>query len=136
MTRQRSKASLLRGAFTLVELLVVLAILVVLVGVGGYYLLPRVDESKEKAAGAQAKGTLTPACQTYKLNNGEYPPTLEVLGQTQPNGYAPLVSADALMDPWGQPYHYDASGPRNGGMQPDIWAEHGGKQLGNWPTQR
>ncbi len=121
-----------RPAFTLLEILVVVAIIVVLAGVGGMYLLPRVDEAKEKTAVSQVQ-MLTQSVNMYKINNGDFPPSLEALAQQQPNGGSPIVQADALRDPFNQPYGYDPGGSRNGGMQPDIWCNRPGRQIGNWP---
>jgi general secretion pathway protein G len=131
-TRTASRV-LARRAFTLMEILIVVAIIVVLAGIGGMYLFPRLDEAKEKIAKTQVKQTLTQACETFKLNNGDFPPNLEALTQAQPNGGVPILEADKIMDPWGQPYGYDASGSHNNGLKPDIWSNHGGKQIGNWP---
>jgi general secretion pathway protein G len=110
----------------------VVAIIVVLAGVGGMYLLPRVDEAKEKTAVSQIR-MLTDATNTYKLNNGEFPPSLDALSQPQPNGGSPIVQVDALRDPFGQPYGYDPNGSHNSGMQPDIWCNRPSHQIGNWP---
>jgi hypothetical protein len=79
---------------------------------------------------------LTEACDQYNMNNGSFPPSLQALAQQQPNGGLPLVQVDALKDPWGQPYSYDPSGQRNGGMHADIWVQRPAGQVGNWPGQR
>jgi general secretion pathway protein G len=132
MIARKTNQTNARAAFTLMEMLVVVAIIVVLAGIGGYYLLPRVDEAKEKAAAAQLK-ILTQACETYKLNNGDFPPTLEALAAQQPNGGAPLMEADHMVDAWQQPYGYDHGGAHNGGLKPDIWVNRPNRQIGNWP---
>src|SRR5262245_43139568 len=124
-----------RQAFTLLEVLVVVAIIVILAGVGVYALMPQLDVAKEKIAKAQVEG-LTGAVQIYKLNNDDYPASLDLLAQQQPNGAAPLVTADKLHDPWGQPYGYNPAGPNNGGLKPDIWANRPDKQIGNWPAAK
>jgi general secretion pathway protein G len=124
-----------RSAFTLLEILVVVAIIVVLAGVGGYYLLPRVDEARLGVAKGQLR-MLTGACDNYNLNNGSFPPNLQALAQQQPTGGMPLVEADKLVDPFGQPYGYDPSGSRNLGNHADIWINYKGQQIGNWPGSR
>jgi general secretion pathway protein G len=129
--RTRDRAAQ-RAAFTLLEILVVVAIIVVLASVGGTYLLQRADEAKEGAAKGQIR-ILTDAANTYKLNNGDFPPSLDALSQQQPNGGSPLVQVDQLRDPFSQPYGYDPSGSHNGGMQPDVWCNRAGRQIGNWP---
>src|SRR5437764_9035184 len=108
-----------RRGFTLLEILVVAAIIVVLAGVGGYYLLPQVDVAKERVAKAQVMGDLTTAVQSYKLNTGNYPQTLQELTVTGQNGDPPLLKPDAIISPFGQVYDYNPAGPNNGGMQPD-----------------
>ena len=122
-----------RAAFTLTEMLVVVAIIVVLAGVGIAYLLPKVDEAKEGVVKSQLQ-TLTQACEMYKLSNGDWPPTLEALAMVQPNGNPPAIKADGLLDPWGHQYGYDPSGQHNNGMNPDIMVQTPtGKIIGNWP---
>jgi general secretion pathway protein G len=124
-----------RSGFTLMEILVVVAIIVVLAGAGTFYLLPLLGQSKEKVAKLTI-ANLTEAAKTYKLNNGEFPASLDALAQTQPNGNPKLVSPDSLKDPWGRPFQYDPSGPKNEGMQPDISTlspETAGKVIANWP---
>jgi general secretion pathway protein G len=98
-----------RGAFTLLEVLVVVAIIVMLAGVGGYYVLQRYEEAKVSKARMDCQ-SLAAACDTYKLNNDTYPGSIDALAQNQPNGGDPLVPADKLKDPWGKPYHLDSSG--------------------------
>src|SRR5947209_20317553 len=100
MVLRSSQRIVVRNAFTLMEILVVVAIIVVLAGIGGYYLLPRVDEAKEKTALSQVKGPLTSAAQTYKLNNpnGDYPATLQELTQNNGNNGPPLLEPDASLD--------------------------------------
>src|SRR5215831_7551625 len=110
-----------RAAFTLMEMLVVVAIIVALAGIGGFFLLGQLGGAQEDIASAQVTGALTQACQAYKVKRFEYPATLQLLLQRDAIGGPYLESSDALLDPWGHPYQYDASGPKNNGMKPDIW---------------
>jgi general secretion pathway protein G len=121
-----------RTGFTLMEILVVVAIIVILAGLGGYYLLGQVDEARKGAAKTQIR-TLTTAAENFKLDHFDWPPNLGALVQ-RTNGKGPyLKNQDYLMDPWGHPYQYDASGAKNNGTQPDIWANGpGGIVIGNW----
>src|SRR6187401_1265469 len=76
------------------------------------------DDAKAKAAKAQVN-LLSKAVDVFALKNkGEYPAKLEDLLTTKP---AILESKAALIDPWKKPYMYDASGPKNSGVRPDIW---------------
>jgi len=126
-----------RGAFTLMELMVVIAILVVLVGVGGFFYMQTLDDAKISAAQLQAKGDLTTACKTYRTKTGQWPPSLRALLEKTPDGlYGPFLDSEtALYDPWKQEYQYDPAGTRNNGTQPDIYTEVPGKgiPIGNWP---
>jgi hypothetical protein len=111
----------------------------VLIVFGVCFLMYRLEALEEARLGT-AKGQLrmlTEACDNYNLNNGSFPPSLHALAQQQPNGGKPLVEPVQLVDPFGQPYGYDPSGARNGGMHADIWVNRpGGKRIGNWPGQR
>ncbi len=125
-----------RGAFTLMELMVVIAILVVLVGIGGFYYMQTWEDAKVSAAQLQMKGDLSAACKTYKLKTGNWPQSLAVLLQKTDDGlYGPFLdNQTAIIDPWGNQYQYDPAGPRNNGTQPDISTEVPGKGvvIGNW----
>ncbi len=121
-----------RRAFTLMEMLVVVAIIVMLAGIGGYYFVQSYEDSKRSAAKVQTK-VLTEACDAYRLSHGTYPASLQTLLQQDEEGGPYLKSAEALIDPWKQPYQYNAQGPNNAGRQPDIWAQApNGMQIGNW----
>jgi general secretion pathway protein G len=96
-----------RAAFTLLEVLVVVAILVVLAGVGSVVLFSYLDQSKEKAA-KLGISSIEMAISAYKINDpqGEYPADLTVLTQPLEGKPAPLDAA-ALLDPWQRPYIYE-----------------------------
>ena len=92
-----------------------------------------------KAQVAQVQTTvLTQAAQAYAIkNNGVFPPTLAELLRKTDQGGPYLESKEALLDPWKQPYRYDAAGPKNKGARPDIWTVTPDKVvIGNWPAAR
>jgi general secretion pathway protein G len=129
----RKTNSVVRGAFTLMEMLVVVAILVVLAGIGGYYYMGSLDKAKENAAKLQID-VLTKACQAYEVENGERPASLVALTQPYGNNAPKLDDPSKLMDPWNKQYQYNAQGSNNQGMKPDIWTvSPKGAQIGNWP---
>ena len=124
-----------RAAFTLMEMLVVVAIIVALAGIGGYFLLNQLSQSQKDVARAQVKGPLTDSCKTFYLKNHQWPPSLDQLLVNDGKGGPYLEDRDALKDPWGQAYQYDPSGPMNEGRRPDIWSQSpDGQKIGNWST--
>jgi hypothetical protein len=76
---------------------------------------------------------LTEASQTYFIQNGIWPPTLDVLAEAR-DGKPALIERSALMDPWGRPYlsSLPEVGKHND-MRPDIWCvAPDGIEIGNW----
>jgi general secretion pathway protein G len=95
-----------RSAFTLLEILVVVAIIVMLAGVGGYYFVQRLDDSKINRAKIDCQG-LASQCEIFRTNNGEAPQSIEQLTQQQPSGGGPLVPVEKTKDPWGKSYQIE-----------------------------
>jgi general secretion pathway protein G len=121
-----------RTAFTLLEVLVVVAIIVMLAGVGGYYFMQRYEESKLQRAKMDCEG-LSTQVETFRLNNGNYPTSLQQLTQAQPNGGSPMVPADKIKDPWNQEYQIDPNGQHSGGNKADIFTTTPkGVKIGNF----
>jgi len=109
-----------RVAFTLLEVLVVVAIIVMLAGVGGYYVIQQYEASKVSKAKIDCQ-SLSAQVEAYKLGNGDYPNSIDALSQSQPNGQGPLVPPDKTRDPWGKPYIVDPNGQHNGGNKADVY---------------
>jgi general secretion pathway protein G len=126
-----------RTAFTLMEMLVVVAIIVALAGIGGFFFLGALEDAKVDTARTTIKGTLTPACEAYAIKHNGFPDSLQQLLVKDEMGGPYLKSADFLMDPWGHPYTYDKSGTKNNNMYPDIsFTTPKGDTVGNWPKGR
>jgi general secretion pathway protein G len=103
--RHASRAA--RRAFTLMEVLVVVAIIFILASVSTIVVFRYLDESKEKLARAGVK-TLETAVKAHKVSHQDFPQSLEEL--TMPvEGKAAALEDSALIDPWGRPYVYDVS---------------------------
>lgn len=98
------------AGFTLLELLVVLAILGLLAAIVGPQVIKYLDSSKSKTAQVQAKNVVA-ALNLFKLDASRYPTEQEGLGalvktpQNLPSWNGPyLPEQSAIIDPWGRPY--------------------------------
>jgi general secretion pathway protein G len=105
-----------QAGFTLVEMLVVLAIIGLIVGLVGPRVLNYLSDSKVKTARIQIE-SLSSALDLYFLDVGHYPTTNESLAalmQKPPSASSwngPYLKGNAVPnDPWGQPYQYRAPG--------------------------
>ena len=112
LDRKRSKIS----GFTLVELLVVLAILGMLAALVGPQVLNQLGGAKSKSAAIQIRD-FEQALELYKLDVGRFPSSNEGLNALvrQPSSAkgwnGPYLKKDEVpMDPWGNPYQYRVSG--------------------------
>ncbi len=106
------------AGFTLVELLVVLAILGLLAGLVGPRVLGQLGGAKSKTAAVQVKD-LEHAAELFKLDVGRFPTAAEGLeGLVSRPGSAPgwngpyLKKGGVPQDPWGKPYFYEVPGKR------------------------
>ncbi len=125
-----------RAGFTLMEVLVVVAILVILAGTGGVIYMNVLEGGKEDIARSQVQA-LTQAAEIYRLNNTDYPANLAVLTQAT-NSKAAILEPSALFDPWGREYVYRYPGQNHPGTnKPDIWSggKDGNAQIGNWSAR-
>lgn len=112
-----------RKGVTLIEMLVVVAIIGLFVALVGPKLFVQVDKSKVTAAKGQMEAFMT-ALGTYKLDVGSFPTTEQGLqalrvkpGDVQ-NWGGPYLPKDVPNDPWGHPYIY--KNPGDHGDEPDI----------------
>ena len=111
--RRRSRGT--AAGFTLVELLVVLAILTLLAGLVGPRVLGQLGGAKSKTAAVQI-ADIDKAMELFKLDVGRFPTTEEGLAalatkpSTVSSGWAgPYLKGTLPTDPWGKPYHYQLS---------------------------
>ena len=110
-----------RSAFTLMEVLLALAIVAILAGVAGLAVMPNLNKGKYRGAQFQVE-RFKSALEQYLLDNGAPP--------TRQQGLAALVAAPTLppvpasfpaggyldkleipLDPWGREYAYFVPGP-------------------------
>lgn len=111
-----------RAGFTLVELLVVLAILTLLAGLVGPRVLNQLGGAKAKSAAVQI-ADFEKALELFKLDVGRFPTKEEGLDALNKkpataNGWqGPYLKGTGIpADPWGHPYRYANPGP-NGGIE-------------------
>jgi general secretion pathway protein G len=120
------------AGFTLLELLVVLAILGLLAAIATPQVLKYLGNAKISTAKLQVQ-SLSSSLDLYRLDNGAYPTTEQGLvaltsrPADAPNWAGPYVKQrDSLIDPWGHPYVYrrpgehgefdlSSTGPNGGG---------------------
>jgi general secretion pathway protein G len=126
-----------RAAFTLMEMLVVVAIIVALAGIATYFLIPALAQGQRDIARTSAMN-LGKVVMTYKIQHHTYPGSLQQLTQNQPNGGPPLLEPNDLKDPWGGTYQMDPSGQMNQGRRPDIFTidPSDNSKVGNWPDTK
>jgi general secretion pathway protein G len=110
-----------RPAFTLIEILVVLAIIATLAALVGPSVFRNVGDSRTQAAKSQLE-LFGLALEQYRLDNHVYPTTeqglaalrtMPVTGEPPRNWRGPYLRRVVPDDPWGRPYVYAAPGREN-----------------------
>lgn len=112
-----------RAGFTLIEIMVVMAIIAMLAALVGPQLIRRQATAQRQAARAQIEMFGT-ALDMFRLDVGRYPTTQEglealrqpVSGSTRWDG--PYLKKEIPNDPWDRPYKY--SSPGQGGRSYDL----------------
>jgi general secretion pathway protein G len=121
-----------RRAFTLMEVLVVVAIIVVLAGVATVSFRYLTD-TKNDIAKVKIK-KIEDAASQYKLKYGDYPDSIAILGEPIEGSEAYLSDED-IKDPWGNPYVIDKTQLHPKTRKPKIYSQgEPGKShpISNW----
>jgi general secretion pathway protein G len=111
-TWERRARAAARGGFTLIEVLLVVAILGILAGVAVVGLKGRTQKANIAACRTSIQAVQT-AVDVYETDNGVYPPSLQaLLTRTSENNWNGPYIRDARMpkDPWGSEFQYSAKG--------------------------
>jgi general secretion pathway protein G len=149
---QRSNSSKSQQGFTLMEIMIVVAILGILISVVAYRYTGRIEEARTTAAQMDIKA-LGSALQMFKMDNAFYPTTeqgLRALIEKPSIGRVPnnwreggyLQERKIPKDPWKYEYHYQSPGTHNRDF--DLWSYGNDNQEGgqgedvdvtNWETE-
>lgn len=127
--------------FTLVEIMLVVAILGVLASVALPRLTGRAEDARVQAARLQIEN-LGMALEAYEFDCGRFPATAEGLAALRqapaeaPGWKGPYLRKAPPLDPWKRPYVYASPGVRNGDYDlssagPDG-RDGGDDDIGNW----
>ena len=135
IVRPAHAATKLRRAFTLLEVLVVMAIILIIAGGATFAAMGYLARAKVNGAYTQM-AKIQQAVKAYAIqNDGNYPENLNVL-VNDPSG-KPLLEGNtlAITDPWGKPYQLTVQTDSTGSVVPRIMTtDDSGKQI-FWPKQ-
>ena len=142
-----SRARVRAAGFTLLEILVVLAIMGLLVGLAVTQVGNIFGGQQEKIARMFVQTSLSTPLMSYKIDMGDFPSTADgvqallTAPATKAQGWkGPYVDAPngrPPVDPWNEPYSYRYPGARNKNGY-DLWSKGPDKQdntpddIGNW----
>lgn len=134
-----------RGGFTLLEILVVLAIIGLLAGLA----ITNVDKifggAQQSTVQLFVRESMKTSLTTYRIHMGDYPSTADGLQAlvTRPatksdRWFGPYIDGGKVpLDPWGEAYQYAYPGTRNKTSY-DLWSKGVDRQtgtdddIGNW----
>jgi general secretion pathway protein G len=115
-----------RAAFTLLEVLVVVAILVILAGVGVVATTRYLEDARKSRAQLQCKSLVT-AIEAYYSNpqsGNQYPENLQQLLVPPFGGTSFLKNGEEdLIDPWGKQYQLQYIEGSDGAMMPLVFTQ-------------
>jgi general secretion pathway protein G len=142
-----SRSARRQGGFTLLEILVVLAIIGLLVGLVVSNTDKIFGQSQEAVARIFVRDSLKTPLVRYRIDLGDYPSTnegLQALIAASPGNadrwkgpYMDVSGGKLPVDPWGQPYEYRYPGVKNVGGY-DLYSKGVDKtaetadDIGNW----
>lgn len=108
---RRNKLILNESGFTLMEILIVVAIIGLIASLIVPNIIGRYEKSKEEIAKAQLE-MLSSAIEAFRLDMGRYPNSLdELINGNDPNWRGPYLAKKQIpKDPWGKDYQYKYPG--------------------------
>lgn len=109
MQGRKQLARRARRGMTLIEIMVVVAILGMIATVVAVGVVGRLAEAKRKSAVLDIKG-FDDGLLLYKMKHGHFPTTTDGLGVLYSEGY---LKGDVKQDPWGHDYVYVSPGQKH-----------------------
>ncbi|HAK96610.1 MAG TPA: hypothetical protein DCM87_16865 [Planctomycetes bacterium] len=97
-----------RRGFTLIEILVVIAILAVIGSVAAVKYMAYLKDASIKTAGLKIR-ELEKTIELYYSQNQRYPETLDELVTPQEEGTQSVLKRSGLLDPWKNPIQYEVA---------------------------
>jgi len=113
-----------RAAFTLMEVMLVLVILVIMGGLAVSVFTGQQASAYKRSAQVQVD-SLSADCMRYQLDCNRFPDSLSDLRNAPANAQnwaGPYTAKEVGLDPWQNPYQYAYPGPKSGNEKPDIWS--------------
>lgn len=122
-----------RRGFTILEILIVIALIAALAGASIVALDKLFGQGQEQVAEIFVNQSIDPALMAYRLKNNRYPKTDEGLAAVRE-----FLDEDPV-DPWGNPYQYRFPGTRNAEKY-DVWSlgpdgVESDDDIGNWESK-
>jgi len=137
-TRMRSRRGW-RAAFTLIEVMIVIAIVLALTGLVGYAVLGRRDEAK-RDLGKIDLNSIGGALKQFRFDYDRYPTDEEGLkvlwdksalsADAEQTKWHAYLDAPMPVDRWNNPWNYKAAGEHGDGTMYDLWSNGPDKQSG------
>ncbi|MBN9479318.1 MAG: type II secretion system major pseudopilin GspG [Bordetella sp.] len=127
-SRRRCDPRKARAGYSMLEILVVLAIIALIAAVVGPRLFTQLDKSKTQTARLQIR-SLEAALETMRIDIGRLPTEQEGLAllmranpEQAPGWSGPYLDKDLPPDPWGRPYIYVAPAAATAGAPAETRA--------------
>lgn len=129
MNKENNRNRKSKGAFTLIEVLLVVVIIGILAGI----LVPKISGKLGKAQSSATPAMISrieSAIAEYEMEFFTQPASLDDLTKMK-DGKGPFMKQSELEDPWGQKFQYSKPGTHNRGY--DVWtASPDGKEFNSW----
>jgi general secretion pathway protein G len=129
VTLRKVRTNVARAAFTLMEMLVVVAIIVMLAGLSTWGYMRYLENAKAQTARATCI-KIAGVVEAYKIDTGSFPGSLQELTVANGAQHAYLEPKD-IIDPWGRPFNFDPNAQTVTG-RPKVFTTSSGTEINNW----